>query len=118
MAIPWPEAPSSPAPRPRSRRPAPPATIPIWDTELNYGLAGPGDIPAQKIKGQKAAGWVVRTYMDDLRYGLARSYWYIWTQKPYPLLGIQAYPGPRPSRASSPSRTGSWGRARGLHPDR
>jgi hypothetical protein len=70
-----------------------PATIPIWDTELNYGLAGPGAIPAQKIKGQKAAGWVVRTYIDDLRYGLARSYWYIWTQKPYPLLGIQAYPG-------------------------
>ena len=24
---------------------------------------------------------------------MARSYWYIWTQKPYDLLGIQAYPG-------------------------
>jgi len=70
-----------------------PASLPIWDTELNYGLAGPGTIPAQKIKGEKAAGWVVRTYIDDLRYGLARSYWYIWTQKPYALLGIQAYPG-------------------------
>jgi len=67
--------------------------IPLWDTELNYGLAGPGDNPKQDITGAKAAGWVVRTYIDDLRYGVGRSYWYIWTQKPYPLLGIQAYPG-------------------------
>ena len=70
-----------------------PADIPIWDTELNYGLAGPGVLPKQKITGTKAAGWVVRTYIDDLRYGIERSYWYIWTQKPYALLGIQAYPG-------------------------
>jgi len=70
-----------------------PATMPVWDTELNYGLAGPGALPANKIKGAKAAGWVVRTYIDNLRYGIERSYWYIWTQKPYSLLGIQAYPG-------------------------
>ncbi len=35
----------------------------------------------------------MRTYIDDLRYDVGRSYWYIWTQKPYDLLGIQAYPG-------------------------
>ena len=67
--------------------------LPLWDTELNYGLAGPGDLPKQEITGVDAAGWVVRTYIDDLRYDVARSYWYIWTQKPYDLLGIQAYPG-------------------------
>lgn len=68
--------------------------MPLWDTELNYGLAGPGpDKPKQDITGAKAAGWIVRTYVDDLRYDVARSYWYIWTQKPYDLLGIQAYPG-------------------------
>lgn len=71
-----------------------PADMPLWDTELNYGLAGPGaDNPRQEITGAKAAGWVVRTYIDDLRYDVGRSYWYIWTQKPYDLLGIQAYPG-------------------------
>jgi len=71
-----------------------PADIPLWDTELNYGLAGPGaNLPKQEITGAKAAGWIVRTYIDDLRYDVARSYWYIWTQKPYDLLGIQAYPG-------------------------
>ena len=67
--------------------------LPLWDTELNYGLAGPGDLPKEEIVGVDAAGWVVRTYIDDLRYGIERSYWYIWTQKPYDLLGIQAYPG-------------------------
>jgi hypothetical protein len=70
-----------------------PADIPIWDTELNYGLAGPGDIAKTDITGPAAAGWIVRTYIDNLRYGIERAYWYIWTQKPYPLLGIQAYPG-------------------------
>ena len=71
-----------------------PADIPLWDTELNYGLAGPGaNLPKEEITGAKAAGWIVRTYIDDLRYDVARSYWYIWTQKPYDLLGIQAYPG-------------------------
>jgi len=71
-----------------------PADLPLWDTELNYGLAGPGpNLPRQEITGAKAAGWIVRTYIDDLRYDVGRSYWYIWTQKPYDLLGIQAYPG-------------------------
>ena len=67
--------------------------LPLWDTELNYGLAGPGDLPRQEITGAKAAGFVVRTYIDDLRYGIERSYWYIWSLGPYDLLGIQAYPG-------------------------
>ena len=34
--------------------------LPLWDTELNYGLAGPGDIPKQEITGAQAAGFVVR----------------------------------------------------------
>ncbi len=67
--------------------------LPLWDTELNYGLAGPGDLPKQDIEGADAAGFVVRTYIDDLRYGIDRSYWYIWSLGAYDLLGIQAFPG-------------------------
>ncbi len=67
--------------------------LPLWDTELNYGLAGPGDLPKQEITGARAAGFVVRTYIDDLRYGIDRSYWYIWSLGPYDLLGVQAFPG-------------------------
>lgn len=65
----------------------------IWDTELNFGLKGPGETPKTDITGAAAAGWIVRAYIDSLAAGVDRSYWYIWTQKPYPLLGIQAYPG-------------------------
>lgn len=67
--------------------------LPIWDTEINYGIAGPGDIPGQEISGAEAAGYVVRTYIDDLRLGVDRSYWYIWSLKPLDFLGIQALPG-------------------------
>jgi len=71
--------------------------LPLWDTELNYGIAGPGDISGQDITGPRAAGFVVRTYIDDLRYDVGRSYWYIWTQRAGgntgAVRGIQAFPG-------------------------
>ncbi len=67
--------------------------LPIWDTEVNYGIAGPGETPGQEITGDSAAGFVVRTYIDDLRLGIDRSYWYIWSLQPLPFLGIQAFAG-------------------------
>ena len=64
--------------------------LPLWDTELNYGLAGPGPTnPRQSIEGSRARDWVVQTTMDSLALGIARTYWYIWTPEPYPLLGMQ-----------------------------
>ena len=58
-------------------------SCPIWDTELNYGLAGPGpENPLQKITGSKARDWVVQTAFDSLALGLSRTYWYIWTRSP------------------------------------
>jgi polysaccharide biosynthesis protein PslG len=64
--------------------------LPVWDTELNYGLAGPGPSnPLQTIEGARARDWVVQTTFDSLARGISRTYWYIWTPKPYPLLGLQ-----------------------------
>ena len=64
--------------------------LPVWDTELNYGLAGPGpDNPYQSITGMQATNWVVQTAMDSLHLGIDRTYWYIWTPVPYALLGMQ-----------------------------
>lgn len=64
--------------------------LPVWDTELNYGLAGPGpDNPRQNISGAKGRDWVVQTAADSLHLGIDRTYWYIWTPAPYPLLGMQ-----------------------------
>ncbi|MDO8309587.1 MAG: hypothetical protein Q7V58_14685 [Actinomycetota bacterium] len=64
--------------------------LPVWDTELNYGLAGPGPTnPRQTIRGAEARDWVVQTSLDSLHLGIARTYWYIWTPEPYALLGMQ-----------------------------
>jgi hypothetical protein len=63
--------------------------FPLWDTELNYGLAGPGDVPRGEIVGDQATSWVVRTYLDSMRFGVGRTYFYIWTPEPYELLGMQ-----------------------------
>jgi len=64
--------------------------LPVWDTELNYGLAGPGPSnPLQTIEGARARDWVVQTTVDSLALGISRTYWYIWTPEPYPLLGMQ-----------------------------
>ena len=67
--------------------------LPIWDTEVNYGIAGPGDIEGREITGSDAAGYVVRTFVDDLRLGVDRSYWYIWSLAPLEFLCIQAFAG-------------------------
>jgi hypothetical protein len=64
-------------------------SLPVWDTELNYGLAGPGPVPRTEIAGDQALLWTVRTMLDSLRFGVDRTYWYIWTPEPYELLGMQ-----------------------------
>jgi len=63
--------------------------LPLWDTENNYGLGGPGpDFPEQDINGTKAANWTAVTYLDALRLGISRVYIYQWG--PYnDLWGIQ-----------------------------
>ena len=63
--------------------------LPLWDTENNFGLAGPGAAnPDQDIVGQKAAEWAARSYLDALRLGISRVYWYAWSAD-QDLLGIQ-----------------------------
>ena len=45
-----------------------PASKPLWDTEINYGIAGPGSgNPDKNIEGPTAAAWVAQTYLDDVR---------------------------------------------------
>ena len=69
---------------------------PLWDTEVNYGIAGPGArYPDKDIGGNKAATYVAQTYLDSVRLRIARTYWYSWSRKT-DLLGITmdtGYPG-------------------------
>ena len=67
--------------------------LPLWDTENNFGLAGPGPTnPDQDINGPRAGQWAARTYLDALRLGVSRVYWYAWAPSA-DLLGIQMNTG-------------------------
>lgn len=66
---------------------------PVWDTENNFGLKGPGPAnPDVDIEGPKAGQWLARAYLDGLRLGIARTYWYAWAPAG-DLLGIQMFNG-------------------------
>lgn len=70
-----------------------PASKALWDTEVNYGIAGPGPgNPDRDIEGPTAAAWVAQTYLDDLLYGVGRAYWYYWFPRAN-LVGIQMFDG-------------------------
>jgi hypothetical protein len=77
---------------------------PIWETEINYGITSPGTgEPARTIPDADIPAYVSRTYLDSLRFGIARSYWYAWTPE-YRLLGIQMWNGYLASRAYGATR--------------
>jgi hypothetical protein len=56
-----------------------PASLPIWATEINYGLpsgAAPGHLAATPISARRQAANVIRTYLLAAAAGLGRVYWY------------------------------------------
>lgn len=67
--------------------------LPVWDTENNFGLKGPGpQNPDVDIEGARAANWTAVAYLDALRLGISRVYMYTW--EPFnDLWGIQYYNG-------------------------
>jgi len=50
---------------------------PLWDTEVNYGDRRPG-LPQVVPDPQTGATYVARTYIDSVRLGIQRTYWYGW----------------------------------------
>jgi hypothetical protein len=75
--------------------------LPLWDTENNFGLAGPGaSNPDQDINGPRAGQWAARSYLDALRLGISRVYWYAWAPDE-DLLGIQMNSGSVAAKAVS-----------------
>ncbi len=62
---------------------------PVWDTEINYGLPGGGENTARAIDDATGAAYLARTYVDSVRLGLQSTFWYIWTAKPFDVIGVQ-----------------------------
>jgi hypothetical protein len=69
-----------------------PASKQLWDTEVNFGIKGPGKIKGQSIGGDTAAAWTAQTYLENMIQGVDRAYWYFW-DKPNSLLGITMQDG-------------------------
>jgi hypothetical protein len=65
---------------------------PTWDTEVNYGLAGPGARPGRQWTGLDAPSLVTCTYQDSSSLGIPVTFWYEFTADVYPLLGVQMTP--------------------------
>jgi hypothetical protein len=56
-----------------------PSSMPIWNTEVNYGLKGAATVPhAKPIPDSEQAAYVVRTYLLNAAYGVDRVFWYRW----------------------------------------
>ena len=55
-----------------------PNRVEVWDTELNYGLAGPGPIPSTDYPDPLGPGMMAQSYFDSQRLGVARTYWFSW----------------------------------------
>ena len=64
-----------------------PSRVELWDTEVNYGIRGPGKIKGQTITGGQAADWTASTFLDSIMTGIDRTYWYYWF-RPDGRLGI------------------------------
>jgi hypothetical protein len=72
---------------------------PLWDTEINFGLRGPGPTPKRDYVGFQAQRLTALSYLDAMRFGVDRAYWYYWSAAPEPLLGVQMTPGSPASRS-------------------
>jgi hypothetical protein len=55
-----------------------PSSKPIWNTEINYGLATGGSGASVAISPQKQAAYVIRTYLLNAANGIKRVHWYVW----------------------------------------
>ena len=55
-----------------------PPTKPIWNTEVNYGLASGGTGKSTAISAEKQAAYVLRTFLLNAANGVQRVDWYMW----------------------------------------
>lgn len=86
----------------QSLRTAGAPALPLWDTELNFGLNGAASV---HLSATESSAVVARSFLDSVRFGVARVYWYAWTP-PNALLGIDTWAGTPASQAFG--RTYEW----------
>jgi hypothetical protein len=55
-----------------------PLTKPVWNSEVNYGLATGGSGSSSVISQQRQAAYVLRTYLLNAAQKVKRVHWYMW----------------------------------------
>ena len=71
---------------------SPALDLDIYDTEVNYGLKGPGIEPGQDWTLADGMELMNMTYQDSKNLGINSTFWYQYTSTPYDLLGVQWNP--------------------------
>ena len=71
---------------------SPALDLDIYDTEVNYGLKGPGPELGQNWSADEATQLMNMTYQDSKNLGINSTFWYQYTSTPYDLLGVQWNP--------------------------
>ncbi len=81
---------------------------PIYDTELNYGLAGLGE-GRRAIDDTTGAAYITQSFIQSIQYGVDSTFWYLWTgtRGYFDLLGVQLDP-------STPISNAAWNNLRGM----
>jgi hypothetical protein len=54
------------------------SSVPIWDTEVNYGNRRDNGHPLEVFTPGVGAAYLSRTYIDSVRYDVSRVFWYSW----------------------------------------
>ncbi len=81
---------------------------PLWDTEVNYGLRGPGIIPGRDWSDAEGAMLLLGTYGSSAALGIDQTFWYQYTVAPQALLGVQFTPQ-TPAMREAWSALPGWG---------
>lgn len=66
--------------------------LPLWDTEINYGVQGPGAIAGHAYSDEEGAQLLMQTYADSQALGVDATFWYLFSAFPTNLLGVQFTP--------------------------
>lgn len=80
--------------------------LPIFDTELNYGLAGLGQ-DRRVIDPNTGAAYLSQSFIQSVQYGVDALFWFLWTQADYDKLGIQLNAG-TPQTIQAWKQTQEW----------
>ncbi len=76
-----------------------PSSKPIWNTEINYGLATGGSGASTAISTQKQAAYVLRTFLLNAANGVKRVHWYMWDRPHIGNTKLMADPAGTPTLA-------------------